>query len=71
MHLGSVILVIWLVIGGFAAGQRGDYKGSVNCSRAATAAMTILAGPSITREWTRTSTAPCSIPAIRYTEESR
>jgi hypothetical protein len=45
MHLGSAILVIWLVIGGFAAGQRGDYKGSVNCSMAATAAMTILAGP--------------------------
>jgi hypothetical protein len=45
MHIGSVILVIWLVIGGFAAGQRGDYKGSVNCSRAATAAITILAGP--------------------------
>jgi hypothetical protein len=45
MHIGSVILVIWLVIGGLAAGQRGDYKGSVNCSRAATAAVTILAGP--------------------------
>ena len=45
MHIGSAILVIWLVIGGFAAGQRGDYKGSVNCSRAATAATTILAGP--------------------------
>jgi hypothetical protein len=45
MHIGSVILVIWLVIGGFAAGQRGDYNGPVNCGRAATAAMTILAGP--------------------------
>lgn len=45
MHIGSVILVIWLVIGGFAAGQRGDYKGPVNCSRAATAAITILVGP--------------------------
>ena len=45
MHIGSVILVIWLIIGGFAAGQRGDYKGSVNCSRAATTAVTILAGP--------------------------
>jgi len=45
MHIGSVILVIWLVIGGFAAAQRGDYNGAVNCSRAATAAMTILAGP--------------------------
>ena len=45
MHIGSVILVIWLVIGGLAAGQRGDYKGPVNCSGAATAAMAILAGP--------------------------
>ena len=45
MHIGSVILVIWLVIGGFAAGQHGDYKGPINCSRAATAAATILAGP--------------------------
>jgi hypothetical protein len=45
MRIGSALLVIWLVIGGFAAGQRGDYKGSVNCSRTATAATTILAGP--------------------------
>jgi hypothetical protein len=45
MHIGSALLVIWLVIGGFAAGQRGDYKGSVNCSRTATAVITILAGP--------------------------
>jgi hypothetical protein len=45
MHIGSVILVIWLVIGGFAAAQRGDYKGPANCSVAATAAVTILAGP--------------------------
>ena len=45
MHIGSLILVIWLVIGGFAAAQRGDYKESVNCSGAATTAVTILAGP--------------------------
>jgi hypothetical protein len=45
MHIGSAILVIWLVIGGFAAGQRGDYKESFTCSGAATAAATILAGP--------------------------
>jgi hypothetical protein len=45
MHIGSVILVIWLVIGGIAAGQRGDYKGPVDCSRATTTAVTILAGP--------------------------
>jgi hypothetical protein len=45
MRLGSAILVIWLVIGGFAAGQRGDYKEPLNCGGAATAALTILAGP--------------------------
>jgi hypothetical protein len=45
MHIGSVILAIWLVIGGFAAAQRDDYQGPVNCSRAATAALTILVGP--------------------------
>jgi hypothetical protein len=45
MNIGSVILVIWLVIGGFAAGQRGDYNGPVNCSSAATTAITILVGP--------------------------
>jgi hypothetical protein len=45
MHIGSVFLIIWLVIGGVAAGQRGDYKGSMGCSSAATAGMTILAGP--------------------------
>ena len=45
MHIGSVLLVIWLVIGGIAAGQRGDYKGSVGCGRASTIAVTIIAGP--------------------------
>jgi hypothetical protein len=45
MHIGSTILVIWLVIGGFAAWQRGDYKVPVSCSSVATAATSILAGP--------------------------
>ncbi len=46
MHLGSLVMVIWLVIGGVAAGQRGDFSGSVaNCSKASTIAVTILAGP--------------------------
>jgi hypothetical protein len=44
MHIGSAILAIWLIIGGFAAGQRGDYKDAGNCSGAATAGVTILAG---------------------------
>jgi hypothetical protein len=45
MHLGSALLVIWLIIGGFAAGQRGDYKGSIGCSNAGTIGLTVLAGP--------------------------
>jgi hypothetical protein len=46
MHISSVLLVIWLAIGGLAAGQRGDYNQPIgNCSRAGTIAMTILAGP--------------------------
>ena len=45
MHIGSVLLVIWLVIGGIAVGQRGDYTGSIGCSSASTIAVTIIAGP--------------------------
>jgi hypothetical protein len=45
MHLGSLLLVIWLVIGAIAAGQRGDYKQPVNCSSFGTTAVTVLAGP--------------------------
>lgn len=46
MHFGSVLLVIWLIIGGIAAGQRGDYhKRPVDCSTVTTAAATILVGP--------------------------
>ena len=45
MHIGSVLLVIWLVIGGIAAGQRGDYTGSIGCSSASTIAATIITGP--------------------------
>ena len=33
MHLGSALLIVWLIIGGFAAGQRGDYHGTLgNCT---------------------------------------
>jgi hypothetical protein len=45
VHIGSVLLIIWLVIGGIAAGHRGDYKGPVNCSNVSTTVVTILAGP--------------------------
>jgi hypothetical protein len=45
VHIGTVLLVIWLVIGAIAAGQRGDFKHLDNCSNVSTAAVTILAGP--------------------------
>jgi hypothetical protein len=46
MRSGSVLLVIWLIIGAIAAGQRGYYSGSVgSCTKAGTIAVTILAGP--------------------------
>jgi hypothetical protein len=46
MRIGSVVLVVWLVIGALAAGQRHYYSSSdPNCSRASTIAVTIVAGP--------------------------
>lgn len=46
MRVGGLILLIWLVIGAIAAGQRGYYdSGSANCAHAGTIAATVLAGP--------------------------
>ena len=46
MHIVSALLVIWLIIGAIAAGQRGYYSGPVSsCTKAGTIAVTILAGP--------------------------
>ena len=46
MRLGVVLLVIWLIIGALAAGQRGYYgSSSTNCARLGTVLVTILAGP--------------------------
>ena len=46
MHIASALLVIWLIIGPLAAGQRGYFSGSIgNCTQAGTIAVTILAGP--------------------------
>jgi hypothetical protein len=46
MRIAPVVLVIWLIIGAAAAGQRGYYDGSVgSCTKAGTIVVTILAGP--------------------------
>ena len=46
MRIGSIILIIWLIIGAIAAGQRGYYSGTIgSCTKASTIVVTILAGP--------------------------
>jgi membrane protein YdbS with pleckstrin-like domain len=46
MRVGTVIVLIWLLIGAIAAGQRHYYStSSANCAGAGTIAVTILAGP--------------------------
>ena len=70
MHIGSVLLTIWLVIGGIAAGQRGDYSGPMGCSTAGTIAVTVLACRLTIRACILTSTAPCGIPAISHNDSA-
>lgn len=46
MRIGLVVLVIWLVIGALAAGQRHYYTdSSETCAGTGTIIVTILAGP--------------------------
>ena len=45
MRTGAIVLLVWLVIGAIAAGQRDYYNSHANCARAGTIAVTIIAGP--------------------------
>jgi hypothetical protein len=47
MRIGAVILVLWLIIGAFAAYQRNYFSGDgeVNCAEFGTVVLTIVAGP--------------------------
>jgi hypothetical protein len=46
MRVGGIVLVIWLIIGAIAAGQRGYYGSSAeSCAHAGTIAATVVAGP--------------------------
>jgi hypothetical protein len=45
-RMGSLLVVIWLVIGVVAAAQRDYFSGSnANCAELGTIAVTIVAGP--------------------------
>jgi hypothetical protein len=44
--IGAVIIVIWLIIGAVAAGQRGYFdRSNDNCAEVGTVLVTIVAGP--------------------------
>ena len=46
MRVGGLVLLIWLVIGAVAAGQRGYYgSSSTTCAHAGTIVATVAAGP--------------------------
>jgi hypothetical protein len=45
VRIGSVLLVIWLVIGLIAAAQRHYFDDKVSCATAGTVIVTVLAGP--------------------------
>jgi hypothetical protein len=46
MRIGAVLIVVWLVIGVFAAVQRGYFDGSSsNCAKASNSVVTVAAGP--------------------------
>jgi hypothetical protein len=46
VHIGTLVLIVWLIIGAIAAGARHEYTSQPrNCNQAATAAVTIIAGP--------------------------
>jgi hypothetical protein len=46
MRISAVIIVVWLIIGAIAAGQRGYFGNSTtNCSKTGNAVLSIIAGP--------------------------
>jgi hypothetical protein len=46
MKLGSVLVLVWLLIGVLAANQRHYFSGSdTNCAKAGTIVATVVAGP--------------------------
>jgi len=46
MRIAAVVVIVWLIIGVLAAGQRHYFSGSdASCAKAGTIAVTIIAGP--------------------------
>ncbi len=46
MRIGVVVVIVWLIIGAIAAGQRHYFSGSdTSCAKTGTVVVTIIAGP--------------------------
>ncbi len=46
MRIGTIVVVVWLVIGALAAAQRGYLGGeNADCAKAGTVIVTVAAGP--------------------------
>lgn len=46
LRLGSVLVILWFVVGAIAANQRGYFNGSNDtCAKAGTVVVTVIAGP--------------------------
>jgi hypothetical protein len=62
MKLGSLLIVIWLVVGVVAAGQRHYFdSGPINCAGFGTIALTVLAGP-LNYMGVNPKIADCNVP---------
>ena len=46
MRIGSIVLIVWLVIGAAAAAQRDYFKdAAANCNEVSDTVLTVVAGP--------------------------
>jgi hypothetical protein len=46
VRIGAVVVILWLIIGAIAAGQRGYFSSAeTNCAKTGNTVVTILAGP--------------------------
>jgi hypothetical protein len=46
MRIGTLVLILWLIVGAIAGGQRHYYNSATRtCAKAGTIAVTVIAGP--------------------------
>ena len=66
----SLLVVVWLVIGGLAAYQRGYFSdAATNCAEAGSIALTVLAGP-LNYAGVNPEVADCEVPDVEAPQPS-